>query len=363
MNAAMGTGNCLSRFAGTRVLVTGDTGFKGSWLAWWLRALGAEVVGYALPPERHEDLFLLLDLARSIHHVNGDIRDLPALQQVCDAFQPQMVFHLAGQAIVRAAYEQPKLTFDTNVGGSVNLLEAVRRTPSVRVLIYVTTDKCYRIREGVQGYREEDELGGDDPYSLSKAAAELVFSAYWDAYFARRDQFGAASVRAGNVLGGGDRSRDRIMPDLVRALVHGTPITLRNPGATRPWQHVLDALHGYLLLAVKLSEAPRDFSGSWNLGPSSDGARTVREVAERTITCWGGEAGMIHIQPGGPPETAYLQLNCDKARRRLGWSPAWDFDRVVDETVRWYREVHAGAPPSTVTTQQILDYMGAPQTA
>ncbi|MDA2909551.1 CDP-glucose 4,6-dehydratase [Nitrospiraceae bacterium AH_259_D15_M11_P09] len=351
--------NILSLFEGKRVLVTGDTGFKGSWLSLWLRELGADVVGYALPPERDDDLFNLLGLEQIIHHVEGDIRDLPAIQQVFKWFQPEVLFHLAAQSLVRRSYSEPQRTFDTNVQGSVNVLEAVRTTRSLRVVVYVTTDKCYQNREWVWGYRENDELGGRDPYSASKAAAELVFSAYSASFFTHREGIGAASVRAGNVLGGGDRALDRIVPDSLKALKNGEPVILRNPCATRPWQHVLEPLSGYLLLAVKLYESPKDFSGAWNFGPTGESIRTVRDLTEKILAYWGDGIIRVETQTSGPYEADFLHLNCDKARRLLEWNPKWDFERTVAETVRWYKCVDFGESALALTREQILDYMVA----
>ncbi|HSM98265.1 MAG TPA: CDP-glucose 4,6-dehydratase, partial [Gallionella sp.] len=244
--------NLAESFRGKRVLVTGHTGFKGSWLALWLHQMGAHVLGYALPPERDDDHFNLLGLVRQIDHVVGDIRDHAAVRQAFERFQPEIVFHLAAQPLVRYSYAEPKLTFDTNVAGSVNILEAVRTTQSIKALVYVTSDKCYRNNEWIWGYRENDELGGHDPYSASKAAAELVFSSYQDSFFHARAGFGAATVRAGNVIGGGDWALDRIVPDAIRALRADKPVMLRNPNSTRPWQHVLEPLSGYLMIAANL---------------------------------------------------------------------------------------------------------------
>ncbi|MGH8671612.1 MAG: CDP-glucose 4,6-dehydratase [Burkholderiales bacterium] len=343
-------------FRGKRVLVTGDTGFKGSWLSVWLHELGANVVGYALPPERGNDHFNLLALNRIIHHVDGDIRDYSSFKQVVNDFQPQFIFHLAAQSLVRLSYDEPKLTFDTNAAGSVNVLEACRTTASVRVLIFVTSDKCYRNQEWTWGYRENDELGGHDPYSASKAAAELIFSGYLDSYFAGRAHFGAASVRAGNVIGGGDWAEDRIVPDSIKALQKNAPIPLRNPHATRPWQHVLEPLSGYLLLAQKLNEEPKIYSGAWNFGPSSDAIHTVRDLAEKIVSCWGNGA-ISETKAAMPPhEARLLRLNCDKAHQLLGWRPRWAFYRAISETVRWYLEVTAGTPAYTITKKQIRDY-------
>jgi CDP-glucose 4,6-dehydratase len=279
---------------------------------------------------------------------------LPLFQEV----QPEFVFHLAAQPLVRFSYDDPKLTFDTNVGGSVNILEAVRATPSIRALIYVTSDKCYRNKEWLWGYRENDELGGRDPYSASKAAAELVFSSYQDSFFSKRSGFGAASVRAGNVIGGGDWAADRIVPDCIRSLQNNEPIVLRNPGATRPWQHVLDPLSGYLQAAIALYHDPAGFSGAWNFGPDDSSIRSVKDLAEKIIVSWG--EGRIEVSPqqNAPHEATLLHLNCDKSRQLLGWRPCWDVDRAVAETVRWYREVVAGRPVLDISRQQIKDFTG-----
>jgi CDP-glucose 4,6-dehydratase len=350
----------LSIYRGKRVLVTGDTGFKGSWLCLWLRELGAEVTGFALPPERSDDHFNLLGLDRMIRHVTGDIRDLPALFRVFQEARPEFVFHLAAQPIVRRSYDDPKLTFDTNVGGSVNVLEAVRSTPSVRSLLYVTSDKCYKNREWLWGYRENDELGGRDPYSASKAAAEIVFTSYSDSFFSKRSGFGAASVRAGNVIGGGDWAADRIVPDCIKALKEDRPVVLRNPRAIRPWQHVLDPLSGYLQTAAALYADPAAYSGAWNFGPGDDSIWTVRQLAEKIVSCWGSGELRIAEAENAPHEATLLHLSCDKARQKLGWRPRWAVDRAVAETVRWYREVVAGRPPLEISRSQIKEYREAP---
>jgi CDP-glucose 4,6-dehydratase len=341
---------------GKRALVIGDTGFKGSWLTLWLSLLGADVVGYSLPARRRDALFNRLSLGRISHHVDGDIRDLPALAKVCRRFQPQFLFHLAAQSLTRLSYEDPKRTFDVNVGGSVNVLEAARSTRSLRSLIYVTSDKCYRNQEWIWGYRENDELGGGDPYSASKAAAELVFAAYLESFFKARKTLGLASVRAGNVIGGGDWAVDRIVPDCMRALRSKRPITLRNPAATRPWQHVLDPLFGYLLLAVRLYEKPLAYRGSWNFGPRPESSRTVKALADQIVSCWG--KGKVRIKPGrgAPHEASLLFLNCDKARRDLGWRTRWEFERAVAETVQWYRRVMDGESVRATTEGQIRAY-------
>jgi CDP-glucose 4,6-dehydratase len=345
-----------SVFAGKRVLLTGDTGFKGSWLALWLSELGADVVGYALPPEHAEDHFNLLGLDGIIHHVDGDIRDLSAMKRIADEFRPEFVFHLAAQSLVKLSYEEPKGTFDTNVGGSVNLLEVVRSTPSVRSVIYVTSDKCYKNKEWVWGYRENDELGGRDPYSASKAAAEIVLAAYADSFFRGRERFGIASVRAGNVIGGGDWATDRIVPDCVRALHAGKPIGLRNPHATRPWQHVLEPLAGYLKLAAELYADPGRYSGSWNFGPRIDSIRTVGELAELIVSEWGGGSLAVQPEANAVHEATLLNLNCDKAITLLGWQPRWNFSRTVAATIGWYKKVNDGASALTVSRDQLKQF-------
>jgi CDP-glucose 4,6-dehydratase len=350
----------LERFRGERVLVTGDTGFKGSWLSLWLSELGARVTGYALPPESDEGLFGRANLGRRVRHVDGDVRDLGRISALVAEEKPAFVFHLAAQALVRRSYADPQGTIDTNVIGSVNLLEAVRREPSVRALVYVTSDKCYRNKEWVWGYRESDELGGGDPYSASKAAAEVVFSAYQESYFARRPGFGAASVRAGNVIGGGDWSEHRIVPDVVRALRAGEPVVLRNPGATRPWQHVLDPLYGYLRLALALADDPAAHAGAWNFGPDDRSVRTVDDVARLAVEAWGGGRVEHRAEQGAPHESTLLQLSVDKARARLGWRAKYDFTTAVRETVGWYREAHDGADVLELSCRQIADHGRAP---
>jgi len=327
----------LAVFRGKRVLVTGDTGFKGSWLCLWLTQLGAEVAGYAQAPKHDDDHFNLLRMNRLIRHTTADIRDGAKLTAVMQRFKPEFVFHLAAQALVRLSYDDPKSTFDTNVGGSVNLLEAVRKTPSVRALIYVTSDKCYRNNEWVWGYRENDALGGHDPYSASKAAAELVFDAYRQSYFVECG-LGAASVRAGNVIGGGDWSDDRIVPDCIKALRARQPIVLRNPDATRPWQHVLEPLGGYLLLASRLYAEPQQYTGAWNFGPSPEAAHTVGDLATHIVKNWGSGRITIRRPRNAPHEASLLHLNCDKSGLELGWKACWGFTRTVMETVHWYRE-------------------------
>lgn len=346
-------------FRGRRVLVTGDTGFKGAWLCLWLKQLGAEVLGYALPPQQDDDLYHALRLGTLIEHVDGDIRDPAAVQKVFGRFKPEVVFHLAAQSLVRTSYADPKLTFDTNVAGSVNVLEAVRATASIRALVYITSDKCYRNNEWVWGYRESDVLGGHDPYSASKAAAEVVFASYQDSFFAAREDFGAATVRAGNVIGGGDWAADRIVPDAVRALKSGKPVPVRSPDSTRPWQHVLEPLSGYLLVAQKLLEEPRRYAGAWNFGPDSHAILRVEELVQLILKNWGSGGMQVTREAGAPHEARLLHLNCDKAHHLLHWHPKWGVELAVAETVGWYREVLGGGDARSASEQQIMRYMEA----
>jgi CDP-glucose 4,6-dehydratase len=352
--------SALGQFQGKRVLVTGDTGFKGSWLSLWLHQLGAEVWGYALPAPSEQDLFNSIKLGQLIHHVDGDICDPPGFQKVLNDARPEFLFHLAAQPLVRYSYENPKLTFDTNVGGSINILEGARSCPSLRALVYVTSDKCYLNKEWVWGYRENDELGGNDPYSASKAAAEIVFASYLVSFLQFKEQLGAASARAGNVIGGGDWAKDRIVPDCIRSLQQGKQILLRNPASTRPWQHVLESLSGYLLLACRLHAEPRTYSSSWNFAPAPEAVHTTRDLAQRVVAHWGAGEIREEKQAGSPKEAGLLRLNCDKAHSLLRWRPRWNFERTVAETVSWYKQVSNGAPPLKVSQQQIQAYLQTP---
>lgn len=333
-------------FRGRRVFLTGHTGFKGSWLALWLHRLGAEVTGFALAPDTEPSLFRLLGLADKIRHVEGDIRDLKALARAVGDSRPEVVIHMAAQALVRPSYRDPKTTFDTNVGGTVNLFEAVRTTGGVRALVNVTSDKCYENREWVWGYRENDPMGGHDPYSASKGCAELVASAYTNSYFSPErfadHGLAVASARAGNVIGGGDWSVDRIVPDCVRAWSQGGSVPVRSPGAIRPWQYVLEPLAGYLTLAASLLAEPVRTAGGWNFGPLPDNCRTVGEVVAALSSTWGGAAweDTSDKQVAKLHEANFLRLCIDKAVSGLGWRPVWGFDETVAQTVRWYREFY-----------------------
>lgn len=346
----------LESFAGKRVFITGHTGFKGTWLAFLLKELGADVMGFALPPEPGPSHFELLGLQARINHVVGDIRDAAALRNALHSFQPEYVLHMAAQALVKKSYDDPVVTFGSNIMGSVHLLDAVRQCDSVRSLVYITSDKCYENVEWVWGYRENDRLGGHDPYSASKASAEIVFSAYARSYFAARPKLGAATARAGNVIGGGDWATDRIVPDCIRAIETNNPIQLRNPKATRPWQHVLEPLSGYLLLAAYLRDQPETYAGSWNFGPPTDDVRTVEDVANAILQHLGrGRIEIAELQQQHH-EAKLLQLNCDKAHQLLGWRPRWHVDRTLAATALWYKTVMEGGDVESVTRAQIQEY-------
>jgi CDP-glucose 4,6-dehydratase len=313
-------------------------------------------MGYALVPETTPNHFNLLGLSKCMHHVVGDVTDGGNLKKVMTDFQPEYVFHLAAQALVKRSYDDPTGTFATNVMGSAYLLDAVRHVESVRSLVYITSDKCYDNVEWIWGYRENDRLGGHDPYSASKAAAEVLFSAYVRSYFSSRPQLGAASTRAGNVIGGGDWSPDRIIPDCVRSIEASLPICLRNPSATRPWQHVLEPLSGYLLLAANLRKEPERFAGAWNFGPNSSEVRTVLNVARTIVDKLG--RGSIEIGAPNPVhhEAQLLQLNCDKAQQLLGWKPRWGVDKTLEATACWYAAWLSGQDMQAATESQIREY-------
>jgi len=354
----MGINSVLADFyKGKTVLVTGHTGFKGSWMAYWLNEMGAKVIGYALPPENEDDHFNLLQLNKKIFHIEANILDGDKLKEVFETYQPEIVFHLAAQALVRFSYDNPKLTFDTNVAGSVNVLEAVRVSKSVKSFVYVTSDKAYKNKEWNWGYRENDELGGHDPYSASKAAAEIVFSSYIDSFFSKNPNIGVGTVRAGNVIGGGDWALDRIIPDCIRALSDNKPIVIRNPHATRPWQHVLEPLSGYLLLGVRLYENPDKYSGAWNFGPEIKSIKTVKELSQKVISVFG--SGNIDVQHDEKAnhEASILHLNCDKSNTQLNWYPTWNFEETIERTVNWYIDHLEGKDPIVLTLEDIKTFL------
>jgi len=328
---------------GRRVLLTGHTGFKGSWLAHWLLAEGAEVTGYALAPATNPALFDLLGLQTRLHHVVSDVRDHARLAAVVAEARPEVVLHLAAQPLVRLSYREPRATWETNVGGTVNLLEAVRATPSVRACVVVTSDKCYENREWVWGYREQEAMGGHDPYSSSKGAAELAVASWRHSFHGDPAACRLASARAGNVIGGGDWSADRIVTDFVLAIRAGQPVRLRNPHATRPWQHVLEPLSGYLHLAWKLAgDHGEDFAQAWNFGPADASVTTVESLARQLVAAWGAGEVEIDQSPKQPHEATLLKLDCSKAAQRLGWHGSWDVATTAERTALWYRAHYNG---------------------
>jgi CDP-glucose 4,6-dehydratase len=339
---------------GKRVLVTGHTGFKGSWLCLWLQSAGAKVAGYALAPGTRPSLYELARVGEGMESTLANVQDLAALKSCFAAFQPEVVLHLAAQSVVRLSYDEPVETYATNVMGTVNLLEAARACDATRAIVVVTTDKCYENREWEWGYREIEPLGGRDPYSSSKACAEHVTAAYRASFFGKGAAL--ASVRAGHVIGGGDWTRDRLVPDIVRSMAEGRPVSIRNPDAVRPWQHVLEPLNGYLVLAERLcGEDAREFADAWNFGPSEEDCRPVRWIVERLARQWGGVEWTLD-QQSQPHEARYLRLDSAKARARLGWRPRWSLEQALDAIVRWHKAQRDGADMRAVTLEQIHRY-------
>jgi len=346
----------LAFWRGKRVLITGHTGFKGSWLAIWLQKLGSEVIGIALEPYKVPNLFEIASVATGMNSRFCDIRDEAELAIQVRAARPEVVFHLAAQPLVRASYNDPLGTFATNVLGTANLLNSLRSQESVRAVVMVTTDKVYRNLEQPYPYREDDALGGHDPYSASKAASEIVITSFRDAYLSAQGK-GVASARAGNVIGGGDWSEDRLMPDAVHAWLGKQPLLIRNPQAIRPWQHVLDPLAGYLKLAQKLWYQP-GLAGAYNFGPKTCEAATVREVVEFARIAFDGGEVIYHDQCNGPHEANLLSLEIAKARSVLGVSPIWGLKESVKRTIAWYKSQANGADARSLCEAEIDDYEG-----
>ena len=346
-------------YAGRRVLVTGHTGFKGSWLCEWLLSLGAQVHGLALPPPTNPSLFNQLGLAdRLASHTLGDIRDLTTVCEVITRVQPEFVFHLAAQPLVRLSYVQPVETFATNVMGTVHVLEACRALQHRCSLVCITTDKCYENRETGRAYREDDPMGGYDPYSCSKGCDELVISSYRRSFFGTPEgPVWVASARAGNVIGGGDWAADRLVPDCIRALAAGRPIPVRNRFSTRPWQHVLEPLGGYLTLGAAL-DARQDFAiaSGFNFGPDPAANRSVLELVQELLKHAPG-SWEDRTEPNAPHEAGLLNLDIAKARASLGWCPRWDFSQTIAATVAWYQAVHNGANPLAITQAQLKEFI------
>jgi CDP-glucose 4,6-dehydratase len=345
---------------GKTVLVTGHTGFKGSWLCLWLQKLGATVIGYSLPAPTQPSLFEVAAVGRDMVSVVGDIRDLEKFQTVMDEHQPDVVIHMAAQPLVRYSYQHPVETYATNVMGTVNVLEAVRHTDSVRVVVVITTDKCYENREWVWGYRENEPMGGRDPYSSSKGCAELVVSAYRDSFFSAqnfdRHHTAVASVRAGNVIGGGDWALDRLIPDIMRAIQEKRPVLIRSPHAVRPWQHVLEPLNGYLMLAEHLWTSGTEFAEGWNFGPDDSDAKPVSWIVDRLTKLWGDGASWQLDGDQHPHEATYLKLDCSKVKSRLHWFPKTSLSTALDWIVEFYRGYMQHQDVRQLTESQIARF-------
>ena len=335
-----------------RVLVTGHTGFKGSWLSYWLNLLGAEVCGYSLPPDGSPNIFENLQIEKRIESVIGDVRNLPNFQKTLQNFQPEIVFHLAAQSLVRRSYLEPVETYTTNVIGTVNILEAIRQIECVKAAVIITTDKVYENRESAVGYKEGDRLGGFEPYSNSKACAELVVSAYRNSFFADNKTL-IATARAGNVIGGGDWSEDRLLPDVFRSLIFGEKLLIRNPNSVRPWQHVLEPLSGYLLLAEKLFGGDEAFADAWNFGPEDEDAKPVGYILDKIKRLWTGDVNWEIASGIHPHETNLLKLDSAKAKGELRWQPRLSLNAGLKLTVEWYQAFLKEADLEQTTQNQI----------
>ena len=346
-------------WSGKKVFLTGHTGFKGSWLSIWLQAMGADVKGYALPPEPGPNLFAIADVASGMDSQFGDVRELEPLRASMAAFDPEVVIHMAAQPLVRLGYRDPVGTYATNVMGTVHLLEAARALRRLRALVVVTTDKCYENKEWVWGYREDEPMGGHDPYSNSKGCAELVTAAYRSSYFDTPDAAAVATARAGNVVGGGDWAEDRLIPDILRAFESDAPVPIRNPLATRPWQHVLEPLSGYLTLAQALYLHGTAYAEAWNFGPRDEDAQPVQWIVERMAERWGNSAAWTADPASHPHEARYLKLDISKAGERLRWHPRWNLGETLDRIVRWHRAWATGADMRQRCLVEIDEYRTA----
>lgn len=354
----------VKTWKGRRVFLTGHTGFKGSWLALWLIKLGAQIRGYALDPCTEPNLFELAALGKAFDDIRADVRDHAKVQASMTEFKPEVVFHLAAQPLVRRSYMDPLGTYGTNVMGTAHVLEAVRKTPSVRAVICITTDKCYQNQEWIWPYRESDPLGGYDPYASSKACAEIVSAAYRTSFFPvdRLDEHhvAVATARAGNVIGGGDWSADRLIPDLIRGFRSGNPVLIRRPDAIRPWQHVLEPLHGYIALAEQLLKYPAKFASAFNFGPGDTDIWPVHRIASKLVQTWGEGASWIRDSVPSVHEDHVLRLDASKARVELGWKPRLKIETALEWTMTWYRAWHEGENVADLTREQIIEYEKLP---
>lgn len=350
-----------SFWQGKRVFITGHTGFKGSWLTLWLQSMGAVLKGFSLNPPTEPSLYESASVDNLIDSTIGDIRNFDQLHAAIAAFKPEIVFHMAAQPLVRLSYDQPIETYSTNVMGTVHLLEAVKRVGGVKAIVNITSDKCYENREWVWGYREHEAMGGYDPYSNSKGCAELVASAYRNSFFNEKDYakhgVALASVRAGNVIGGGDWAKDRLIPDILRSFENQQTVIIRNPHAIRPWQHVLEPLSGYITIAQRLYEQGTVFAEGWNFGPREDDAMPVKFIVETIVKIWGDDAAWLLDGNEHPHEAHYLKLDCSKARMRLGWQPRWNLVETLERIVRWHKAWIAGEDMLELTRNEISEYM------
>ena len=338
------------------VIITGHTGFKGSWLAFWLAKLGVQVTGYALDQLTSPNLFNTLQIKELIKDHRHDIRDLSALKNVIRSTKPEIIIHMAAQSLVKESYKDPVGTYTTNVIGTMNLIEAARSCDSIRVILIITSDKCYENREIHYGYKETDPMGGHDPYSSSKGCAELVTMAYRRSFFSDDSAVAIASARAGNVIGGGDWARDRIIPDAMRAFNGKKTLQVRNPIAVRPWQHVLEPLSGYMVLCENMWNQPSQYSEGWNFGPVDESVCTVEEIIKRVAEYWGDQADWVKSNGEHPHEATLLKLDITKAKKQLGWEPKWDLDTALEKTVSWYKNYYNGEDIHVMSLQQIEKY-------
>lgn len=345
-----------SFWKGKKVFLTGHTGFKGSWLSLWLQSMGAVVKGYSLAPPTTPSLFIVAEVAKNMESQIGDIRDLELLKQSMLDFNPDILIHMAAQPLVRLSYVEPVDTYTTNVIGTVNVLEAARSCPNLKAIVSVTTDKCYENKEWAWGYRENEPMGGHDPYSSSKGCAELVSSAYRNSFFNTKDTAALATARAGNVIGGGDWADDRLIPDILKAFENSKSVVVRNPLSTRPWQHVLEPLSGYLVLAEHLYQYGQEYAEAWNFGPKEEDCKPVNWILDKMVATWGAGAGWELDKNSHPHEAGFLKLDCSKAALKLHWHPRWNLEHTLGLIVNWHQDWRAGKNINEKCLQEIVNY-------
>lgn len=351
----------LNFWKNKKVFLTGHTGFKGSWLCLWLQSLGAQVTGFSLEAPTKPNLFELADVKNGMNSIFGDVRDMNKFSMAIQEAQPEIVFHLAAQAIVRQSYIDPIETYSTNIMGTIHLYEAIKLCASVKAVVNVTSDKCYENKEWVWGYRENEPMGGFDPYSSSKGCVELITSSYRNSFFNNKNgsKVGLASARAGNVIGGGDWAKDRLIPDILHAIGIGNEVIIRNPLSIRPWQHVLEPLSGYMLLAQKLFEEKNQYAEAWNFGPNENDAKSVQWIVESLISKWGGNCKWRKDLNEQPHEASYLKLDCSKVKQKLGWQPKWTLDEALLQIVAWQKAYMQNKNMRDTTLNQIDQYQKA----